>query len=131
DAGEGSGRVIEIEKPIDGRKCIAGERQYTESGGTDAGSENGRSTWPIGHCLTGCRLRARHSLILVHGYSPPGASPPTMWMAGPPRTGAYLLRKAPNAPATPVAAKATTTKAKTAVRRYRGRVSAGPYFAVT
>ena len=31
-------------------------------------------------------------------------------MTEPPRTGAYLLRKAPNAPATPVATKAATAK---------------------
>src|SRR4051812_47381719 len=49
----------------------------------------------------------------------------------PPRTGAYLLRKAPNAPATPVATKAATANPRTAPRMRRGLVMARPYFIVT
>src|SRR6516162_6064696 len=77
------------------------------------------------------RLGPRRSLHLSPSlYFSPALSPSIKMMVEPPRTGAYLFKSAPNAPAIPVAMNAAAVKVSTASRICCNLTTARWYFMV-
>ena len=97
-AGEGSGRIIDVQQAAEGARRVGGKRQHAECAATDTGSENGGRGGPVQPRIN---VRIVTATVLCSAH----CSPFINMITEPPRTGAYLFRKAPNMLAISVARK--------------------------
>src|SRR5262245_12536402 len=112
-SGQRANRIVKIQQPADGARHFGSQRYQSENCAADACCQDSGCAWPV-WLIRFSRLREDGRFLPIRHLPPP-----IRMMTSPPRTGAYLLKNAPNAPAIPVATNAATVKANTLTRILR------------